>query len=363
MNQRTDLIKAILKLEKANVANDAIRSYADFLKHRDFIIYHQFNPVVFEGMLDVAISVWVSNGKVNRLSLLTTIKRYFTEQNIDLNSLSYDTLKKIFQLYLVILENKHNLSSNQLPLIEKLASQLIYGIEFEKQELQQLCNLAVVDDKALNRILRYPTVSKQVSKWIIEQFDTNLLRLRRAEAVGWILDAQPDFEVSIETLKADFEFVNQLDQAAIENAVMTNAIDLLMTNEWEELFPPNVNYFEPISDEVFDNWEKEKSLRKFKPKARPEFVKRFYPVPTMKSEQSDDWVPDFKSLNEFFEKNHLNLLKVTMIWGVAYSRLDKKTKVKLLKKYYAPETHYSVYRVAKKLELLDLLKWMVERLG
>ncbi len=363
MNRRTDLIKAILKLEKANVANDAIRSYADFLKHRDFIIYHQFNPHVFEGMVDVALSVWTSNRKVNRLSLMTTIKQYFTDQNVNLNSLHSVAIKKIFQLFAVILENKQILSANQLPLIEKLASQLIYDVEFKHEELDKLCELATKDDKALNRILRYPVRSIRVSSWIREQFDTNLLRLRRAEAVGWMLDSQSDFEVSIETLKADFEFVNQLDQAAIENAVMTNAIDLLMTNEWEELFPPNVNYFEPIPDEVFDNWEKEKSIRKFKPKARPEFVKRFYPVPTMKSEQSDDWVPDFKSLNEFFEKNHLNLLKVTMIWGVAYSRLDKMTKVKLLKKYYAPETHYSVYRVAKKLELLDLLKWMVERLG
>jgi hypothetical protein len=363
MDQRTDLIKAILKLEKVKVANDAIQTYSDFLKYRDFIVYHQFNPHVFEGMVDVALSVWTSNRKVNRLSLMTTIKRYFTDQNVNLNSLHSVAIKKIFQLYAVILENKQILSANQLPLIEKLASQLIYGVEFKQEELDKLCELATKDDKALNRILRYPVRSIRVSSWIREQFDTNLLRLRRAEAVGWMLDSQSDFEVSIETLKADFEFVNQLDQAAIENAVMTNAIDLLMTNEWEELFPPNVNYFEPIPNEVFDNWEKEKSLRKFKPKARPEFVKRFYPVPTMKSEQFDDWVPDFNSLNEFFEKNHLNLLKVTMIWGVAYSRLDKKTKVKLLKKYYAPETHYSVYRVAKKLELLDLLKWMVERLG
>jgi hypothetical protein len=363
MDQRTDLIKAILKLEKVKVANDAIQTYSDFLKHRDFIVYHQFNPHVFEGMVDVALSVWTSNRKVNRLSLLTTIKRYFTDQNVNLNSLHSVAIKKIFQLYTVIVENKHILSSNQLPLIEKLASQLIYGVEFEQAELDKLFELAIKDDKALNRILRYPVLSKRVSSWIREQFDTNLLRLRRAEAVGWMLDSQPDFEVSIETLKADFDFVNQLDQTAIEDAAITNLIDLPIINDWEGFYPPNANYFEHIPDEVFDEWEKKKSISKFISKAKPEFVKRFYSVPTIKSEQFNDWVPDFDSLDEYFEKNHLNLLKVTMVWGIAYARMDKKTKVGLLKKYYAPETHYSIYRVATKLELLDLLKWMLKKFG
>jgi uncharacterized protein YlaI len=51
-----------------------------------------------------------------------------------------------------------------------------------------------------------------------------------------------------------------------------------------------------------------------------------------------------------------------MVWGIAYSRIDKKLKSKLLRKYYCPEAHYSISRVATKQGLLEVLKWMLKQL-
>ena len=41
----------------------------------------------------------------------------------------------------------------------------------------------------------------------------------------------------------------------------------------------------------------------------------------------------------------------------------KGIKISMDGKGRAPETHYSIYRVATKLELLDLLKWMLKKIG
>ena len=137
---------------------------------------------------------------------------------------------------------------------------------------------------------------------------------------------------------------------------MGDAVNELFNTDWLSEFPID----HTIPQDPFDSPQKPPIFAFGK--ERIELVKRFYPVPTVHDKTADDWVPDFEALESFFEASHTSLLKVTMVWGIAYSRIDKKLKSKLLRKYYCPEAHYSISRVATKQGLLEVLKWMLKQL-
>ena len=96
MDKNEELQKAIVKIEKPWPPDDKIGSYQDYLRIRDLIIYHQFNPAVFEQILDLALSNWASTTKVSRHSLVMTIRRYVSEQEVDVNILMPSIKKKLF---------------------------------------------------------------------------------------------------------------------------------------------------------------------------------------------------------------------------------------------------------------------------
>jgi hypothetical protein len=356
MDKQLDLQKAIAKLEKPWPNDDFISNYSDFLKHRDLIIYHRFNPVVFEQLLDLAISHWTANQKVSRSSLVLTIRRYVSVQGADLNNLDLLGKAKVFELFKLTLLHPEFIPQGQRVEIEQRAAQLVYGLLLEGKQLIDLCELALHHPKALNRVLRYPSQSSIISNWVAAHFEHPVLQLRRAEAVGWMLDTNPEFEVDEAIIRRDFEHMNDLDRTAVTNVVMNDAVNELFNTDWLSEFPIDRS----IPQDPFES--PKKSPRIAFGKDRIVWIKRFYPVPTVHDKTADDWVPDFEALEFFFEANHASLLKVTMVWGIAYSRIDKKLKSKLLRKYYCPETHYSISRVATKQGLLEVLKWMLKQL-
>ena len=357
MDKKQDLLKAIVKIEKPWPPDDKIGSYQDFLRHRDLIIYHQFNTAVFEQILDLALLNWTATTKVSRHSLVMTIRRYVSEQEVDVNNLIPSIKIKLFELFVLTLTQLDRVSKGQREEVEKWAAQLILGVQFKSPQLHQICDFALYHPKALNRVLRYPTKSEIISTWVFENFDNPVLKLRRAEAVGWLLDVNLSFEVDAKSIRADFDYMNELDRVAVSNVVMSEVVHQLFKTEWPTDFPiDNSIPVEPYEIE-------KKKLPPFAfGKDKVEFIKRFYPVKTIYDKAADNWVPDFEALEEYFQQNQETLRKVTMIWGVAYSRIDKKRKSQLLRKYYCPETHYSIFRVATKHKLLDLLKWMAKQL-
>lgn len=356
MDKQLDLQKAIAKLEKPWPNDNFISNYSDFLKHRDLIIYHRFNPVVFKHLLDLAISHWRESQKVSRLSLVLTIRRYVSVQGVDLNNLDLPGKAKVFELFKLTLLHPEFIPLGQRVEIEQRGSQLMYGLLLDGTQLNDLCELALNHPKALNRVLRYPSQSLIISNWVAANFEHPILRFRRAEAVSWMLDTNPEFEVDGAIIRRDFEHMNDLDRSAVTNLVMGDEVNELFNTDWLSEFPID----HTIPQDPFDSPQKLPSFAFGK--ERIELVKRFYPVPIVHDKTADDWVPDFDALESFFEANHASLLKVTMVWGIAYSRIDKKLKSKLLRKYYCPETHYSISRVATKHGLLEVLKWMLKQL-
>jgi hypothetical protein len=357
MDKHQDLLKAIVKIEKPWPPDDKIGSYQDFLRHRDLIIYHQFNQTVFEQILDLALLYWTATTKVSRHSLVMAIRRYVSEQEVDVNNLISSIKIKLFELFVLTLIHSDRVPKGQREEVEKWAAQLILGVQFESPQLRQLCNFALHHPKALNRVLRYPFKSEVISTWAFENFDHPVLKLRRAEAVGWLLDLNPSFEVDTKTIRADFDYMNEMDREAVSNIVMSDVVHQLFKTDWPTDFP--INNGIPV-----EPYEIEK--KKLPPfafgKDKVELIKRFYPVKTVYDKAADNWVPDFEALEEYYQQNQVILRKVTMVWGIAYSRIDKKQKSQLLRKHYCLETHYSIFRVATKHKLLDLLKWMAKQL-
>lgn len=357
MDKKEEIQKAIVKIEKPWPLDDKIRSYQDFLRHRDLIVYHQFNPVVFEQILDLALLNWASTTKVSRHSLVMTIRRYMSEQEVDVNNLIPSIKDKLFDLFVLTLTHSDRVPNGQRAEVEKWAAQLIFGMQLETQQLRRICDFALHHPKALNRVLRYPVKSEIISKWIMNNFDHPTLKLRRAETVGWALDLDSSFEVDSKTIRADFDYMNEMDREAVSNVVMSDVVHQLFKTDWPMDFPIENNI--PV-----EPYEIEK--KKLPPfafgKDKVELIKRFYPIKTVYDKAADNWVPDFEALEDYFQQNQESLRKITMVWGISYSRLGKKQKSQLLRKYYGPETHYSIVRVATKHNLLDLLKWISRQL-
>jgi hypothetical protein len=89
--------------------------------------------------------------------------------------------------------------------------------------------------------------------------------------------------------------------------------------------------------------------------------KRPYGVTIDTSNEYPVSIPDFEKLRADFYLNLPIHKKVTMIWSIAYSRLDNSTKCSLLKKYYTDETYYSMYKVCKRTKNIELVKWILEQ--
>ena len=91
--------------------------------------------------------------------------------------------------------------------------------------------LCISSPKALNRILRYPVKLEIISTWAFVNFDHQVLKLRRAEAVGWLLDVNPSFEMDAKTIRADFDYMDEMDREALSNVVMSDVVQQ-STNLW-----------------------------------------------------------------------------------------------------------------------------------
>jgi hypothetical protein len=107
MDKKQDLLKGIVKIEKPWPPDSTIISYHDFLRYRDLIIYHQFNQTVFEQILDLALLNWTATTKVSRHSLVMTIRRYVSQQDVDVNNLIPSIKIKLFELFVLTLTGKN----------------------------------------------------------------------------------------------------------------------------------------------------------------------------------------------------------------------------------------------------------------
>lgn len=353
--KKKKLLRTITEIEAPMPQDDLISSYADFLKVRDTLHYHKFNPVVFENLLKLTNNHWKSEKRINRLSLVQTIKKYGYKTDNKLNLLSLEIRKQLFDIFRKPFEDYNFVRRRQLNEVRQVCNYLLINIELSQDEEHWFCENASKSEMILNRVLRYPVKSNVISNWVKKKFYDNNYRNRRAELLSWIIDEQPDFEIDYQTLKDDFEFLNQSDIQAIKDYDDEIVATKIIQEELKDYLPkkwlPQLefphNFF---GQEIADVSAPELKLSR-----------RFYGVPIDNSKNYPDRIPDFKSLRKEFYSEIANMKKITMIWAIGYSRLDNQTKENLLKKYYCEENYYSFFNVSKKIKSVELLKWLLDK--
>ncbi|MDD2798438.1 MAG: hypothetical protein PHV20_07595 [Bacteroidales bacterium] len=398
--RQIDLRKSILEIENPYPKDDLILSYADFLKHRDYLCYYKFNPRVFHNILKITNDEWASSNRINRLSLISILKNYIISNNKDLTRkkiLTPETRFLIFELFRKVFEEDNYISVKQIDEARRICNNLLINVNLTPTEEQWLCENIEVSELLLNRVLRYPTKSRIISNWARQNFDMVISRNRRAEITSWIIDEKPNFEIENQTLIDDFEFLNAIDSLTIqkyEEALKStkkidNKIDiqakekteitendearaLLETNPEfrllnnaikmiEEKFGPlSLSIRKHINDDLF-NQNNELSSFENSETTAPELklTRRFYEVAMDRAKYYPVSIPDFEKLQIDFYNNLSHYQITTMIWAITYSRLDNTVKSSLLKKYYNNETHNTMFKVCKKTKNMKLLKWML----
>lgn len=353
-NSKVEIQKAIREIENPYPGDDLIITYSDFLKTRDYLGFYKFNSVVFANLVYLVNILWKSDKRINRLSLVRSLKKYWGN-NTESNSLSLDVRKQLFKLFQNCFEQQEYLHKSQTDEIIQLCNVLLINISLTEIEEIWLCKNATKSDRILNRVLRYPTNSSVISAWARNNLHTDYLRCRRAELLSWVLDEDQKCEVDKQTLINDFEYLNNLDYASIKGYDEEIVINDIIKRELSDYLP---KYELPLYCSDFDTNHVE-----FSYVSNPELriAKRFYPVPVDGSKAYPVPVPDFVVMRHDFLCKLDVTFKITMIWAIAYSRLNTDVKTELLMKYYCDETYRTFLKICRKYRFIDLLKELIEK--
>lgn len=362
--RKIEIQRAITTIERPYPKDDLILSYSDFLKVRDYLNYYQFNPNFFDNLLTLANDSWRSEKRISRLSLLQKVKQYFYLSQYDSLKNYYnkhtqsnfqfkvETKKLMFSLFRKTFEEGNYIRYKQLDEARKICNNILINLELSPVEEEWLCSNILESDLILNRVLRYPKKSEIISNWAKSNYKNDILRSRRAELLSWIIDQDPTFEIDQQTLIDDFEYLNKSDLEAIQNYYDEIEANKIIEKELGEYLPKKKQY------DFFDNSYHGEQIDLSVPELK--LSKRPYNVMIDSDKEYPQRIPNFEKLRLEFYANLSKHQKITMIWAIAYSRLDNTLKYSLLKKYYCNETYYSMFKVCVRDQNVKLLKWILE---
>ena len=348
-----EIQRTILKIENPYPDDNILSNYPDYIKVRDFLHYYKYNIKVLNTLLQLTISLWKSEKRINRLSLMQSIKRYGFKDKTELYPI--ETRSLVFELFRLSYDESAFLNPNQVEEIRKLSNSCLMNLGLTENEETWLTDNAFKADNILNRVLRYPVQSSIISKWAREHFYDNRLRTRRPELLSWIIDEVPDYELAQEILADDFEYLNKSDIKAIKEYEDEMDASKIIGTELSDFLPQKTSWL------WAEDKEPEKELINF---SNPELSlsKRFYGIP-LDSKKVDYpvGIPDFNKLTKEFYETIDKTYTITMLWAVYYSRLDNELKTTLFKKYYSDDTYYTFFKLIKKMNNIELLIWLRDK--
>ena len=367
---RQEIIRTLAAEANEYPPDDLIITYADFLKNGQYLCYNKYNPLVLERLSALTDDLWSSSKRISRITLLTTIKKYVVVAHYDagyfdgyykkgfpVQDIFTESIKSnLFSIFKKVHTGPRYLTEKQQEEGKQISNYFLKYSHLNPDDLLWLCENALSSLYFLNRILRYPAPSTLITSWAKENVNTNKLRSRRAELTSWIIDEDLEYQINTETLIADFEYQNNLDKKTFEDYIDEIDYHQHLADELGDIFD-----VKKISDYRFDGLYKEPEILDGFTEPTYTLSKRFYKVPLLTDKQYNIQIPDFDTLSKTFY-NNLNITRdITMIWSIAYSRLDVKTKTELLKNYYHEHTITSLIKVAIKFDFIPLLKWMVTK--
>jgi len=131
-----EINRAIAEVENAYPSNNIISCYRDFLKHRDYLHFYQYNEAVFVSLIDLTFDLWNSNKRINRASLVSVTKRYFKKAETKIN-ITNQTATKIFKLFQQIVYFEYlKLSKETVDKTKKAINSIMIGVKLKEKELQ-----------------------------------------------------------------------------------------------------------------------------------------------------------------------------------------------------------------------------------
>lgn len=371
MTTHTEFLYAILWKNK-KAPDHLVADYKDFLQHRDMLPYYRFNPKTMHGILEMALAVFWTDQRIDRNTLLMRLMQFWDQyqrpksgrtcyyhhaQFEKLNwrePLGAETLELLAELCVGIMTSKERpWSDAQHPKLLSQANQLIWYQPIAEKYVKIWLKHCHLDEKILNRVLQYPAPSKAITAWAKHNWENNHLRRRRAELTAWLLDENPDFAVSLDVLIADFEQANEEDKQEFARVKgyyeSASPLDETFPGMFSTLKEPMPNFWE--QDEFgHENWIE-----------GADFKPRFFNHKNFGGMRENPQKPDFAKMTQFFYSNLETTQKVTMLWAIYYSHLTLAEKRKLLKKWYAPEMHRSLFRIIRKLGDIKMMEWLGEQ--
>src|SRR5690606_10561381 len=87
------------------------------------------------------------------------------------------------------------------------------------------------------RLLTYPAPSSRISAWARDHYHDDAFRTWRPMLAARIIDADPDFEVSRQTLLEDFEYLNRTDMVALTTYEAENEAARAVEEQLGEFLP------------------------------------------------------------------------------------------------------------------------------
>jgi hypothetical protein len=364
-SKKISLKKAILAIENPYPKDDSIITYSDFLKHRDFLYYYQFNPVVLDNLILLCLDLWTTQKRISRLSLLENIKSYLNSKDrININGAFYyhakpavklasKTRTDLFKIFKKAFEEIEHITILQRESAKTIVNSMLMNMGLSATEEIWLIDHISDSNHILNRVLRYPLKSEIISQWAIHNFLNNKYRNRRAEVLSWVLDETPHFVIEKQTLIDDFDYCNFVDKKAIKHYHDELEANEAIGKEFGDFFPKiesNIYGDPSYGNESIDLTQPELKL-----------TRRFYNQLGNNHNVYDQPLPSFEMMHNNFHSNLDVIHCITMIWGIGYSRLKNELKTKLIKNYYREETYNSMLKVAKKNKNVSLLKWLMEQ--
>jgi len=348
-----EIRRAIHEIENNYPPDDFISSYKDFLRHRDFLHFYQFNPKVFWSLIELTSRLWRSEKRINRYSLIAVSKRYLNKYPDKANVLNQNS-NIIFRLFQsLIIDEDIKLSESIINKLKYPLNSLLINVKLRDNEIELLCNNTHKSPQILNRVLRYPHPNKIISEWARQNYKSEFAVDRRAEMASWILDEDPEFSIDIETLRSDFAILNHREEKNFNKYAEEFDFYQLIEKEFNPIFE------DPERDLLDIN------LTRYNIKP-PQFkeTKRFYGSAINYKyigEEGMEFKPELKleELKEKFEANIDNILKVSIAWSIAYSRLPINEKTELLKKYYSEDVHFTFLRIGKRIKSVAFLEWLI----
>lgn len=325
---------AISEIRKPDIEYHFFRKYSDFMENRHLIPYFKFDHKLLNNMLRLIEYMFGNDGRCNRSEMLNSLNCYIKEHKSKLDEIQRE---RIFNIVRPFFENGKLPKNARIP-AWKILQDLPLFAEAEAWLCKMTTDYSPSNERDyidfINRVLRYPIKSDIIHQWISDNFENDVLRLRRAEAIGWLLYKNPNYVIDDKTLIDDFDFANRKDMHTIKTTVKEE-MQLFIDNEIEK---------QRIS---LDNSKKQSGKKKL--------CYRLYAFVMYEGYGRE---PNFNKLRQHFYNSLDKIKQQTMSWAVYYSHLNENNKVKLLKKFYHPEIFETTFSIAKNIKSTDLLTWL-----